>query len=72
MSFTISKQNLHIRHVYILCYAKFMYYKVYSQNVGYDANRPAVHCFTVGFLSQHFRGWKNKTKQQKCLGKIDV
>lgn len=38
---------------------------VYAQDVGDDADRPAVHGFAVGFLSQHFRGCKKKKKKKK-------
>lgn len=30
----------------------------YSQDVGDDSNRPAVHRLAVGFLRQNFRRWK--------------
>lgn len=32
----------------------------HSQDVSDDPDRPAVHSFTVGFLSQNLRSWNKK------------
>lgn len=38
----------------------FLFKSEHLQNISDDPNRPAVHSFTVGLLSQNLRSWNKE------------